>query len=88
MNCFVSFLQDFFHLKYQIVHIDVYLFSRAYAARGVYRRMVSVPTNVEGKICHYRDATKPLIQSDMDKLWGVKVEDNHLKGISCYCFII
>lgn len=53
---------------------------RAYAARGVYRRMVVVPTAVTGRVCCYRDATKPLLQSDMDKLWSVKVEDNILKG--------
>ncbi|XP_050691290.1 pseudouridylate synthase 7 homolog isoform X2 [Eriocheir sinensis] len=52
---------------------------RAYAARGVYRRMVVVPTAVTGRVCCYRDATKPLLQSDMDKLWSVKVEDNILK---------
>ena len=55
-------------------------FRRAYAARGVYRRMVVVPTMVSGQVCYYRDATKPLLQSDMDKLWSVKVEDNILKG--------
>nr|XP_053639830.1 pseudouridylate synthase 7 homolog [Cherax quadricarinatus] len=53
---------------------------KAYAARGVYRRMVVVPTNTSGKICYYRDASKSLLQSDMDKLWGIKVEDNILKG--------
>ncbi|KAK8390600.1 hypothetical protein O3P69_010354 [Scylla paramamosain] len=52
---------------------------KAYAARGVYRRMVVVPTMVAGQVCYYRDATKPLLQSDMDKLWSVKVEDNILK---------
>ena len=39
-----------------------------------------LPTNVTGQVCYYRDATKPLLQSDMDKLWSVKVEDNILKG--------
>ncbi|XP_071518346.1 pseudouridylate synthase 7 homolog [Panulirus ornatus] len=52
---------------------------KAYAARGVYRRMMVLPTNVSEKICYYRDASKPLLQSDMDKLWGLKIEDNILK---------
>lgn len=59
-------------------------FHRAYAARGVYRRIVVVPTMVSGQVCYYRDATKPLLQSDMDKLWSVKVEDNILKGIHLF----
>lgn len=47
---------------------------------GVYRRLIIRPTNVTGSICYYKDAGKPLVQSDMDKLRDVEVKDNILTG--------
>ncbi|KAK8390357.1 hypothetical protein O3P69_010205 [Scylla paramamosain] len=51
---------------------------KAYAVGGVYRRLLVRPSNVAGTICYYRDPTKPLIQSDIDKLRGIDVKDNVL----------
>ncbi|XP_045115933.1 pseudouridylate synthase 7 homolog isoform X4 [Portunus trituberculatus] len=51
---------------------------KAYAVGGVYRRLLVRPSNVAGTICYYRDPTKPLIQSDIDKLRGIDMKDNVL----------
>ncbi|XP_071532610.1 uncharacterized protein [Panulirus ornatus] len=51
---------------------------KSYAVGGVYRRLIVRPTNVTGTVCYYKDASKPLVQSDMDKLRDIEVKDNLL----------
>ncbi|XP_042208197.1 pseudouridylate synthase 7 homolog isoform X2 [Homarus americanus] len=51
---------------------------KSYAVGGAYRRLIVRPTNVNGTLCYYKDSSKPLIQSDMDKLREVEVKDNIL----------
>ncbi|XP_053639811.1 pseudouridylate synthase 7 homolog isoform X1 [Cherax quadricarinatus] len=52
---------------------------KSYAVGGAYRRLIVRPTNVNGTLCYYKDPSKSLIQSDMDKLRGAEVKDNILE---------
>ncbi|XP_063611845.1 pseudouridylate synthase 7 homolog, partial [Penaeus indicus] len=51
---------------------------KMFSVGGVYRRLIMRPSNVESSICFYDDPTKPLIQSDIDKLRDTDVQENIL----------
>ncbi|XP_068212996.1 pseudouridylate synthase 7 homolog isoform X2 [Palaemon carinicauda] len=52
---------------------------KCYSVIGSYRRLIVQPSEVNSMITYYDDPTKPLIQSDMDKLSSESVEENLLK---------
>lgn len=52
---------------------------KCYSVIGSYRRLVVQPSDITSCITYYSDPTKPLIQSDMDKLLSELVDDNLLK---------
>ncbi|XP_037804889.1 pseudouridylate synthase 7 homolog [Penaeus monodon] len=51
---------------------------KMFSLGGVYRRLIMRPSDVESSICFYDDPTKPLIQSDIDKLRDTDVQENIL----------
>nr|XP_045605127.1 pseudouridylate synthase 7 homolog isoform X2 [Procambarus clarkii] len=51
---------------------------KSYAVGGAYRRLIVRPANVNGTICYYKDNSKALILSDMDKLRDIDITDNIL----------
>ncbi|XP_066952412.1 pseudouridylate synthase 7 homolog [Macrobrachium rosenbergii] len=52
---------------------------KCYSVIGSYRRLIVQPSEVNSMIAYYDDPTKPLLQSDMDKLLSESVDENLLK---------
>ncbi|KAK4303476.1 hypothetical protein Pmani_024514 [Petrolisthes manimaculis] len=52
---------------------------KQYAVAGGYRRLMIQPSNVDGTTCFYNDPNRPLVQSDLDKLQGIGVDENRLQ---------
>lgn len=49
--------------------------------RGLYRHLLVRPSDVSHTITYYNDVSKPLVQSDKQRLKGEDVEENKLEGL-------